>query len=78
MQTSSDLRKRALWLLEQMPVEVLQRVVSLLEIFWKELGTKSADPSESIERSYDFSDLAGRLQWQGDAVEAQRSLRDEW
>jgi len=27
---------------------------------------------------YDFSDLTGRLQWQGDATAAQRSLRDEW
>ena len=27
---------------------------------------------------YDFSDLAGRLQWQGDAVAEQRGLRDEW
>lgn len=28
--------------------------------------------------SYDFSDLTGRLQWQGDAVLMQRTLRDEW
>jgi hypothetical protein len=28
--------------------------------------------------SYDFSDLAGQLQWQGDAVSMQRILRDEW
>jgi hypothetical protein len=27
---------------------------------------------------YDFSDLVGRLNWRGDAVEMQRSLRDEW
>ena len=27
---------------------------------------------------YDFSDLAGKLEWQGDAVEEQRRLRDEW
>ena len=26
----------------------------------------------------DFSDLAGRLQWRGDAVWQQRELRDEW
>ena len=25
-----------------------------------------------------FTDLCGRLSWKGDAVEAQRSLRDEW
>lgn len=28
--------------------------------------------------SYQFSDLAGRLTWQGDAVAIQRNLRDEW
>lgn len=28
--------------------------------------------------SYDFSDIAGHLQWTGDAVAAQRGLRDEW
>ena len=27
---------------------------------------------------YDFSDLVGRLQWQGDAVVQQRRMRDEW
>jgi hypothetical protein len=26
---------------------------------------------------YDFSDLVGRLTWQGDAVAMQRALRDE-
>ena len=34
---------------------------------------------EKVEaREYDFSDLAGKLEWRGDAVAAQRSLRDEW
>jgi len=28
--------------------------------------------------SYDFSDLVGRLTWQGDAVTMQKNLRDEW
>jgi hypothetical protein len=27
---------------------------------------------------YDFSDLAGKLQWKGDALEIQRTLRNEW
>ncbi|WP_448571667.1 hypothetical protein [Trichothermofontia sp.] len=30
------------------------------------------------EPNYDFSDLVGRLTWQGDAVASQRSLRNEW
>lgn len=28
------------------------------------------------QQHYDFSDLVGKLQWQGDAVAAQRKLRD--
>ena len=27
---------------------------------------------------FDFSDLAGAFAWRGDAVRAQRELRDEW
>lgn len=35
--------------------------------------------SESGQKpAYDFSDLAGQLEWQGDAVSMQRTLRDEW
>lgn len=28
--------------------------------------------------TYHFSDLCGKLSWQGDAVAAQRSIRNEW
>jgi hypothetical protein len=30
------------------------------------------------EKCYDFSDLLGRLQWQGNALNEQHRLRDEW
>lgn len=33
---------------------------------------------EPQPRQYDFSDLAGKLEWKGDAVTQQRLLRDEW
>jgi hypothetical protein len=39
------------------------------------------NPGSSTDESrpkYDFSDLMGRLNWQGDSIQAQRSLRDEW
>ena len=36
----------------------------------------SSDEKQKI--SYDFSDLVGRLTWQGDAATIQRNLRDEW
>jgi len=29
-------------------------------------------------KHYQLADLAGRLQWQGDAVQAQRMQRDAW
>ncbi|NEQ19294.1 MAG: hypothetical protein F6K28_05570 [Microcoleus sp. SIO2G3] len=29
-------------------------------------------------KPYDFSDLAGRLSWQGDSITQTRMLRDEW
>ena len=29
-------------------------------------------------KMYRFSDLAGRLEWTGDAVTQQRALRNEW
>jgi hypothetical protein len=34
-------------------------------------------PSGQTHRRYDFSDLAGKLSWRGDAVAEQRRLRDE-
>jgi hypothetical protein len=33
---------------------------------------------EKKHHNYDFSDLVGKLSWQGDAVATQRKLRDEW
>jgi hypothetical protein len=29
-------------------------------------------------KKYDFSDLAGQLDWQGDALTEQQRVRDEW
>ena len=34
--------------------------------------------AEETKSQYDFSDLVGKLQWDGDAVKEQRRLRDEW
>ncbi len=32
----------------------------------------------ATSQKYDFSDLAGKLEWQGDAVQEQRKIRDVW
>lgn len=37
-----------------------------------------AENGEPMPPRYDFSDLAGRLEWRGDGVDEQRLLRDEW
>ncbi len=34
--------------------------------------------SNEPKKKYDFSDLIGKLKWEGDAVAEQRKLRDEW
>jgi len=36
------------------------------------------EASKNQNLNYDFSNLIGRLNWQGDAVAMQRTLRDEW
>jgi len=37
-----------------------------------------ADNPAPTQTKYDFSHIAGRLEWQGDAVQTQRKIRDEW
>lgn len=34
--------------------------------------------SKRFKQTYDFSDLSGKLEWQGDSITEQRKLRDEW
>jgi len=35
--------------------------------------------SKSIRaKKYSFQDIAGKLKWNGNAIEEQRKLRDEW
>lgn len=52
------------------PVELPEGTIELVLV----LG--SSPPSNGAR--YDFSEIAGRLQWKGDAVREQRLLRDEW
>jgi len=35
-----------------------------------------APDGEKKKKNYDFSDLAGKLQWKGDPVDQQRALRE--
>jgi len=41
--------------------------------------SKSGKENKNAQNpGYDFSDLAGKLTWRGDAVTEQRRMRDEW
>jgi hypothetical protein len=45
--------------------------------FFQFLLTRRTTTNKS-EVTYRFTDLCGTLNWKGDAVAVQRSLRDEW
>ena len=64
-QVGSDGRLRL-----EVPVELPAGTVELVVV----LGSTP----RSNGAKYDFSDLAGGLDWQGDAVLEQGKLRDEW
>ena len=78
MNTSPDLRQQAQKLLDQMPAEILQQVVNLLEAFQQTLSAPSESDPQPTQKNYDFSDLAGQLGWKGNVLQTQRALRDEW
>lgn len=42
-------------------------------LLWRQQQLEAGEP-----KGYDFSDIAGKLTWQGDAVAVQREIRDEW
>lgn len=68
--------------IERSPDDLVRALLELLKVLQRQQSAKVL-PSHLSETGleklgYDFSDLAGRLTWQGDAVVVQRSLRDEW
>lgn len=46
--------------------------------FYQFLLSRRGKASKAQTTKYNFADLCGGLSWKGDAVEAQRSIRDEW
>jgi hypothetical protein len=46
--------------------------------FYQFLLSRRAKARKTKLPKYDFSDLCGKLSWQGDAVTVQRCMRDEW
>ncbi len=52
----------------QLPEQQLEKIFNLIRLF--------KDEKHYGCRKYDFSDLAGKLKWKGDAVVEQRRIRD--
>lgn len=70
---SAELSGSALvWLDQPPPDSKRTRVLVVME------GESAAKKGDSESKSYNFAHLAGRLQWRGDALAAQRESRDAW
>jgi hypothetical protein len=67
--------------IERSPDDLVQALLELLRVMQRQQSSEmlsSHSPETGLdEPGYDFSDLAGRLTWQGDAVTVQRTLRDK-
>jgi hypothetical protein len=46
--------------------------------FYQFLLARRGKANKTQTTTYNFADLCGGLSWKGDAVTAQRSIRDEW
>lgn len=71
--------------MKELVIKIKDRHYKLFLQFLQTLDYVTIMPSASLPvenepspRRYDFSDLTGKLEWKGDAVAQQRSLRDEW
>lgn len=49
-----------------------------LRDFYQFLLSRKEKTGKKQIKKYDFSDICGTLSWKGDAVAAQRNIRDEW
>ncbi|MFK5895051.1 MAG: hypothetical protein QM504_17700 [Pseudomonadota bacterium] len=54
--------------------EYFSKHLKVTALLYESFESKSVPSKEK----YDFSDVAGKLEWSGDAVQEQRKIRDEW
>ena len=53
--------------------------LAAIKAFLKALKVNfKADHTKSPSNPFDFSDIAGKLEWEGDALKEQKKLRSEW
>ncbi len=60
--------------INQLPEDRLVELLAFIEF----LNYKEQHQSSQSMMRYDFSDLSGQLQWQGNALQEQKKLRNEW
>jgi hypothetical protein len=60
--------------INQLPEHRLIELLAFIEF----LNYKEQHQSSQSTTRYDFSDLSGQLQWQGNALQEQKKLRNEW
>lgn len=79
---SAELQGNQLRWLGTAPPHLLpsQKVLVVMELAAPVAPASQAAPNvnNAPKPRYQFSDLVGRLQWTGDAVQAQRAQRDAW
>jgi hypothetical protein len=75
-------KEELIQVIEQSLDELVRALLELLRVMQRQQSSEvmpAHSPETGLDKpGYDFSDLAGRLTWQGDAVTVQRTLRDEW
>lgn len=72
-------REQVLSKLERLPIDKLAEVIDFIEFIEMRSGiVTSAEQTEKTGCLPDIDDLVGQLDWQGDTVDWQRKLRDEW
>ena len=77
VQPSDALRAYAIEFVDRFRLRAADSLQLAASLEWCEHTPLGSAPSSNGAR-YNFSELAGRLQWKGDAVREQRMLRDEW
>ncbi len=59
---------------ESLPNAIRRQLMEQINLLFKRYSSK---PKSSSKKKYDFSDLIGKLRWEGNALIVQKKLRDE-
>jgi hypothetical protein len=58
----------------QIPKEYIDHNIEVIVFPFEEIQK----PAKKKKMKYDLSDLTGKLKWNGNSVDEQRKIRDEW